>query len=235
MPPNLPNVKISKTNIIETIRMQGVTSLLLRCKSKDQLRQIQAQTITTGLIQKPQIASKLVASFALFSLPGTISIAHSIASRVEGLDTFTWNSIIRGYLNRNDAKEALLVYSHVRHKGLIVDSYTLQFAIKACGLISAVLEGKQIHAQKCKLGFSSEVIVQTALINLYSLLGEPIYAQKIFDETPQRDIVMWNSVLAAYAQHNFAYQALVYARAMVNHGLRLNEMSVVSVLSACLL
>uniref|UniRef100_A0A803NWK9 Pentatricopeptide repeat-containing protein n=1 Tax=Cannabis sativa TaxID=3483 RepID=A0A803NWK9_CANSA len=68
---------------------------------------------------------------------------------------------------------------------------------------------------------------------MYSLFGEVDFAQKVFDETPQRDIVMWNSVLAVYAQHNLAYQALVYARAMVNAGLRLNGVSVVSVLSAC--
>lgn len=234
MPPNPPYIRFSKTNIIDTIHvLQGITSLLPKCKNKEQLFQIHAQTITTGLIQQPPIASKLIASFASFSLPTTIANAHLIANRVEGLDTFTWNSIIRGYLARNNAKEALLVYFYVTSKGVKVDSYTLQLATKACGLISAVLEGKQIHAQKCKLGFSSEIIVQTALINMYGLFGEITYAQQLFDETPQRDLVMWNSVLAAYAHHNFGYQALVHACAMVNSGFRLNGVSVVSVLSAC--
>ncbi|PON93652.1 Tetratricopeptide-like helical domain containing protein [Trema orientale] len=246
MPPNpsYPYIIIPKKNTIETIQSRQtkpelshlqsiITSFLPKCKNKEHLRQILAQTITTGLVRNPPIASKLIASFASLSLPNTISIAHSIANGVKGLDTYTWNSIVRGYLDRNNAREALLVYSHVRSKGLKVDSYTLQFAIKASGLISAVFEGKQIHAQKCKLGFSSEVIVQTALINMYGLFGEVVYVQQVFDETPQRDVAMWNSVLAAYAQHNFAYHALVYARAMVDSGLRLNVVSIVSVLSAC--
>ncbi|KAF4368050.1 pentatricopeptide repeat-containing protein At1g08070, chloroplastic [Cannabis sativa] len=233
MPPNSPYLRIFSKNKLEVPHLQGIITHFSRCKNKQKLLQIHAQLITTGIIQNPPIASNLIASFASFSLPTTISIAHSIATRVEGLDTFTWNTIIRGYLDRSNGKQALLVYSHVRSIGLNVDSYSLQFVIKACGLISAVLQGKQIHAQKCKLGFSSEVIVQTALINMYSLFGEVDFAQKVFDETPQRDTVMWNSVLAVYAQHNMAYQALVYARAMVNAGLRLNGVSVVSVLSAC--
>ncbi|KAM6584357.1 hypothetical protein CsatB_011359 [Cannabis sativa] len=233
MPPNSPYLRIFSKNKLEVPHLQGIITHFSRCKNKQKLLQIHAQLITTGIIQNPPIASKLIASFASFSLPTTISIAHSIATTVEGLDTFTWNTIIRGYLDRSNGIQALLVYSHVRSIGLNVDSYSLQFVIKACGLISAVLQGKQIHAQKCKLGFSSEVIVQTALINMYSLFGEVDFAQKVFDETPQRDIVMWNSVLAVYAQHNLAYQALVYARAMVNAGLRLNGVSVVSVLSAC--
>ncbi|XP_062118588.1 pentatricopeptide repeat-containing protein At1g08070, chloroplastic-like [Humulus lupulus] len=243
MPPNSLYIRILSENIRETIHncqpklevshLQVITYLWPKCKNKQKLLQIQAQLITTGLIQNPPIASKLIASFASSSLPTTISIAHSIGTRVEGLDTFTWNTIIRGYLDRSNAKQALLVYSHVRSIGLNVDSYSLQFVIKACGLISAVLEGKQIHAQKCKLGFSSEVIVQTALMDMYNLFGELVFAQQVFDETPQRDTVMWNSVLALYAQHNLAHEALVYARAMAYSGLRLNGVSVVSVLSAC--
>ncbi|KAM1036022.1 hypothetical protein ACFX13_039826 [Malus domestica] len=35
-----------------------------------------------------------------------------------------------------------------------------------------VLEGKQLHNQVLKLGFGSEIIIQTALINMYGFFGE---------------------------------------------------------------
>ncbi|CAL9031238.1 unnamed protein product [Prunus brigantina] len=212
---------------------QDITSLLQKCKHRDQLHQIHARIITTGLVHNLPIASKLVSSFALIALPATNFTARLIADRVDGLDTYTWNTIIRGYLAGNHPKEALLVYSHVRRKGLEVDSYTLQFAIKACRLMPIVLEGKQLHNHILKLGFVSEIIIQTALLNMYGVFGELRYMQQVFDETPQRDLIMWNSIVAAYAQHNFPYKALAVASAMASDGLRLNGLSVVSLLSAC--
>ncbi|KAF3437750.1 hypothetical protein FNV43_RR20506 [Rhamnella rubrinervis] len=188
--------------------------------------------ITTGLIYNPPLASRLVVSFASFPHLSTVCLAHAIAKRVEGLDTYTWNNIIRGYLDGNHPKEAVLIYSHVRSKGG-VDSYTLQFAIKACVLMQAILEGKQMHGQCFKLGFASEIIVQTVLLSMYSLFGELACMQQVFDETPHRDLVMWNSILAAYAQNNFPYQTLAFTRAMVSSGVRLNGVSLVSVLSSC--
>ncbi|KAM0982619.1 hypothetical protein FF2_015276 [Malus domestica] len=210
-----------------------ITSLLQKCKHKDHLHQIHARIVTTGLVHKPSVASKLVASLASIPLPATNSAARSIADGVKGLDSYTWNTIIRGHLAGNQPKEALLVYSHVRGKGLEVDSYTLQFAIKACRLMPLVLEGKQLHNQILKLGFGSEIIIQTSLVNLYGFFGELECMQQVFDETPQRDLVMWNSVVAAYSQHNFPYMALAVASAMAREGLRLNGSSVVSLLSAC--
>ncbi|TQD92007.1 hypothetical protein C1H46_022411 [Malus baccata] len=96
-----------------------------------------------------------------------------------------------------------------------------------------VLEGKQLHNQILKLGFGSEIIIQTSLVNMYGFFGELECMQQVFDETPQRDLVMWNSVVAAYSQHNFPYMALAVASAMAREGLRLNGSSVVSLLSAC--
>ena len=68
----------------------------------------------------------------------------------------------------------------------------------ACGLASASFEGEEIHAQIFKLGFESEVITQTALAQMYEMFQNLEYAQRMFDETPQRDLVLWNLLLATY-------------------------------------
>ncbi|XP_060671022.1 pentatricopeptide repeat-containing protein At1g08070, chloroplastic-like [Ziziphus jujuba] len=57
--------------------------------------------------------------------------------------------------------------------------------------------------------------------------------QQVFDETLQRDPVMWNSVLTAYAQHNFSYQTLAFTRAMVSSGLRINGNALIDMYSKC--
>lgn len=187
--------------------------------------------ITTGLIQYPPSASKLVASFALSNFSGTTSTARSIAERVRGRNSYTWNTIIRGFLEENKPEDAFSVYSYVRKKALPVDSYTLMFVTKACGLITLIL-GEQVHAQICKMGFVFEIIIQTALLGMYALFGELSDMQQMFDEMPHRDIVTWNALIAAYAQHGSHFKVLELLRAMMNDSLGPNEKTVVSILSA---
>ncbi|KAJ0106701.1 hypothetical protein Patl1_17820 [Pistacia atlantica] len=228
-------VKPELTQLLQILatkhRLPNVASLLQKCKDKHQLKQVHAHMIATGLIQYPPAASKLVAAFALSTVFGTTSTARSIAERVRGLDSYTWNTIIRGYLEENKPKNAFLVYSCMRKKALQGDTYTLMFVTKACGLISLTL-GEQIHVQICKLGFESEIIIQTALLKVYALFGELSDMDQLFDEMPHRDMVTWSSLIAVYAQHNSHFKVLELLRAMVYNGLRPNESTAVSMLSA---
>ncbi|KAI3429941.1 uncharacterized protein J3R85_008432, partial [Psidium guajava] len=178
-------------------------------------------------------AGKLIASLSASSSSSATSAAHSIARRIEGLDSFTWNTVIRGYLERNDPQNAILVYSHLRGLNVAVDSYTVLFVIKACGVVPAIDQGKLMHAQIFKLGFVLEIIVQTALLNMYVVFDEIQSMRKVFDEMPLGDLVAWNSLIAAYSGKNYPKEALKVARAMVREHVSMNEVTAVSILSAC--
>ncbi|XP_042515270.1 pentatricopeptide repeat-containing protein At1g08070, chloroplastic-like [Macadamia integrifolia] len=206
---------------------------LQKYKDKNQLNQILAQTISTGLLHNPFNASKLVSTFALSPLPGTTCIARLIADRIDGLDSYTWNTVIRGYLQGESPKKAILIYAHVRRKGLKVDSYTVLYVIKACCQFSGDREGGQIHAQILKMGFSSELITRTGLLQMYGLFDEIESAQQVFDESLERDLVLWNALVAAYAHSDHPYKALSVTRAMINDNMRPNGPTVVSILSVC--
>ncbi|OVA14448.1 Pentatricopeptide repeat [Macleaya cordata] len=253
MPPQSRYVNLSSSHIIKTLSYQIKPNLsqlpptvptakypflnhllvLHKCKNNDQLNQIHAQMISTGLINNPLLSTKLVASFASNPLPGTTCVARSIADQIDGIDTYTWNTIIRGYLEGKNPKEAILVYAHMRKKGLKVDSYTLQFVTKACGLLPGVVEGEEIHGQILKMGFVSEIITVTSLLQMYGLFDNLKSARQVFEETPQRDIVLWNALVALYVQRDYTHMALLVSRSMVNENVRPNEVTAVSILMAC--
>ncbi|CAA6665143.1 unnamed protein product [Spirodela intermedia] len=107
----------------------------------------------------------------------------------------------------------------MRKEGVEADSHTVGFLVKGCSSMAGAREGQQAHCHVLKMGFSSEVIVQTALLRAYALLGELRHAQRVFDETPRRDLPMWNAILAAYAQQGYPEEAL--------------QVTAMSVLSAC--
>lgn len=69
--------------------------------------------IATGLIRQPPLASKLISAFASNPIPNATSTALAIAGSVWGLNAYTWYTVIRGYLDRTDQKNAVLEYSEL--------------------------------------------------------------------------------------------------------------------------
>lgn len=63
--------------------------------------------------------------------------------------------------------------------------------------------------------------------------GDVAFARELFDKMPQRDLIAWNAMIAGYAQSDKSREALDLFHLMQMEGVKVNDMSIVSVLSAC--
>lgn len=77
------------------------------------------------------------------------------------------------------------------------------------------------------------VVCQTAMVSACAKCGDVGLARDLFDEMPQRDHVAWNAMIAAYTQCGKSREALALFHMMQVDGVKVNEVSMVSVLSAC--
>ncbi|OVA13394.1 Pentatricopeptide repeat [Macleaya cordata] len=57
--------------------------------------------------------------------------------------------------------------------------------------------------------------------------------RELFDQMPERNVVSWNTVVAGYTQNGKASEALRLFRRMQSEGILPNEVTLVSILSAC--
>lgn len=67
------------------------------------------------------------------------------------------------------------------------------------------------HAQLIKLGLNTSPVFATRLINdysRYSVLNSVSQAHQLFEEVPNKDTVLWTSLIAAYTHSNYPYNAL---------------------------
>ncbi|KAK3021296.1 hypothetical protein RJ639_046867, partial [Escallonia herrerae] len=62
-----------------------------------------------------------------------------------------------------------------------------------------LLLGKRTHALIVTSGHAADRFLTNNLITVYSKCGSLPSARQLFDKTPTRDLVTWNSILAAYA------------------------------------
>ncbi|RZC57671.1 hypothetical protein C5167_004972 [Papaver somniferum] len=98
------------------------------------------------------------------------------------------------------ATKALLYYIDMLSYGSKPNNFTYPFLLKACSKLFAFEVGKVLHGHILKLGFDSDVYVQTSLLDLYGNCGDIVASRNVFDRMSERDVVAWNAMLVGYTR-----------------------------------
>ncbi|KAJ0763271.1 putative tetratricopeptide-like helical domain superfamily [Helianthus annuus] len=79
----------------------------------------------------------------------------------------------------------------------------------------------------------TDLVTQTAMLVACARLGDIAFARQLFDKMTDRDLIAWNAMIAGYVQCGELMKGLELFYMMETKGLKVNEGSMVSVLSAC--
>ncbi|KNA02663.1 hypothetical protein SOVF_216550 [Spinacia oleracea] len=205
-----------------------------QCSSMSELKQIQAQMTRKGLIFHVFPVSRIIA-FCAISNHGDMNYARLIFNQIPNPNVYIWNTMIRGYSRAKNPELGLSIFRKMVREEVEMDGRSFVFALKAFGLFSGFREGKSIHCRICKLGFDSSVLVQNGLLHFYSDGGFLGCARKVFDECPVKDVVTWTAMIDGYVQKSNPDEALNLFDLMVCGEIVPNEVTMITVLSACAL
>ena len=82
--------------------------------------------------------------------------------------------------------------------------------------------------------FEADIIVGTALLNMYGKCGALEDACRVFDNhLSLRDTIAWTIMISIYAQHGRAKESLSLFDKMRKEGVEPNEVTYISILNAC--
>lgn len=144
-------------------------------------------------------------------------------------DNYTFNFLVRTCAQILSPKTGLLVHGSVIKHGFDNDPHIqsgLIFMFAEMGLLGSCHKVFEQIPQP-------DLVCRTALISAFAKCGNVDFARKMFDEMPERDPISWNAMIAGYAQCGRSREALQLFHLMQVTGVKLNEVSMVSVLSAC--
>ncbi|OMO62495.1 hypothetical protein COLO4_33055 [Corchorus olitorius] len=178
---------------------QALVTNLDKCKSLPELKQIHALVVTFGLTHDDSISSKFLSSAAL-SERGNIDYAYRVFSRLSTPRVFIWNTIIRGYSNSKNPNKSISVFVEMLRAGVFPDYLTYPFLAKASARLLKPELGGAIHGHALKTGFELDKFINNSLIHMYASCRDIVYARRVFDEMPIRNIVSWNAMLDGYAK-----------------------------------
>lgn len=175
---------------------------------------------------------------------GRINEAKKLFEGMETISLVTWNAMIAGHAQmmeqaedslsaHSSGIEALNIFRKLNRSNMKPDLFTFSSVLTVCSALVALEQGEQLHAQTIKTGFLSDVVVGTALLNMYNKCGSIEKACKAFIEMSIRTMISWTSMITAFSQHGCSQQALQLFEDMRLTGVRPNKITFVAVLSAC--
>lgn len=205
-------------------------SSLLNCRNIFQIRQIHGQLVACGLLSNLVVANKLLYIYVQYK---AITDAHALFNRMGDRDSVSWSVMVGGFAKVGDYLNCFGTFSEFIQCGMQLDSYTLPFVIRACRDKKDLVMGRLIHDIVLKSGLQLDHFVCAALVDMYAKCRAIDDARHLFDQMPNRDLVIWTVMICAFAESGNANESLVLFDRMREEGVVPDNVAMVSVVNAC--
>ncbi|XP_057816241.2 pentatricopeptide repeat-containing protein At4g02750 [Cryptomeria japonica] len=154
----------------------------------------------------------------MYAKCGSIEKARELFDRMSQRDVISWNAMIAGYVQNGFVEKALETFKQMQLAGVKRNYATFASILPACAQKGALEHGMDIHRSITEGGFLSDVVVASALVDMYAKCGSIHKACQLFDKMPQKNVISWNAMIAGYAQNGFCEDALKIFELMKNYG-----------------
>ncbi|KAA8525627.1 hypothetical protein F0562_007491 [Nyssa sinensis] len=193
-------------------------------------RQIHAHVMKVGVDLDICVSGGLL---DIYIKCGDMVHACKVFQGIPAPDDVAWTAMISGCVENEDEDSALLIYNQMRQSGVPPDEYTFAILIKASSCLTALEQGRQIHANVIKSDCASDPFIGTSLIDMYAKCGNIEDSYRLFKRIDVRNITLWNAMLFGLAQHGYGGEALKLFKDMKFHGIEPDRVTFIGVLSAC--
>ncbi|CAH9113659.1 unnamed protein product [Cuscuta epithymum] len=210
------------------VNSEEIVTKLHSCTEFYTAKCFHALLIVLGEVQSVHAGTRLINVYARLR---NISLSRCSFDQIEKKNTYTWNSMISAYIHNGRLREALsCVYQMLSSHDARPDFYTFPPILKTC---HNVFDGMRIHCWVSKLGLEWDVFIAASLVHMYCRFGFCDGALMIFNDMPFRDMGCWNAVISGFCQNGNAEGALCILDKMRSVGIKMDGMTVASILPIC--
>lgn len=206
-------------------------------------RQLHAQIIRCHVHSDGFIINSLV---HMYSKCGETQIASLVLSNTfhnnimqnvnheDVMDVAAWSSMISGCVQNGRWDDAMEMFCKMVRGNLEMHMFILTSILSACASAGQLVFGQLIHSYAVKLGYRPDVHMSCALIDMYAKCGNLDNARLVFHQTRDRNVVLWTAMISCSALNGSGLEATQLFDSMIMEGIRPNEVTFISVLTACI-
>uniref|UniRef100_A0A166C0Z4 DYW domain-containing protein n=1 Tax=Daucus carota subsp. sativus TaxID=79200 RepID=A0A166C0Z4_DAUCS len=129
-----------------------------------------------------------------YSKCGSIEDVRKIFDRMEDRDIVSWTTLVNAYSQCSEWRESLAIFLQMREQGFAPNQFTYPVVLASCANLCFLEYGQQVHGLLHKSGFDTDSCVESALIDMYSMIwghaqhGSCAYALELFRKMEEMDI-----------------------------------------------
>ncbi|KAK4347446.1 hypothetical protein RND71_033785 [Anisodus tanguticus] len=169
----------------------------------------------------------------MYAKCGRLDLSQQVFRRMSGRDVVCWNSMITSCCQNAEPELAIHFFQQMGANGAKYDCVSISSALSACANLPALHYGKEIHGFIMKSELSSDLIVESALIDMYAKCGNLDVAWRVFELMAHKNEVSWNSIIAAYGNHGRLTDCLDLFHGMRKDGFLPDHVTFLAIISAC--
>ncbi|XP_072956097.1 pentatricopeptide repeat-containing protein At3g16610 [Typha angustifolia] len=150
-------------------------------------------------------------------------------------DVVAWNAMIAGFALYGIYEDTINFVLEMQREGKTPNPSTLVAMLPVVGQQKSLRQGKSIHGFSVRRCFDGkDVLLGTALLDMYAKCDHLSYACRIFDGMTVRNEVTWSALIGGYVLIDKMEEALeLFNQMMLEGSSTVSPTSVASVLRAC--
>ncbi|KAK1288476.1 Pentatricopeptide repeat-containing protein [Acorus calamus] len=193
-------------------------------------REIHAKVVRAGILGNVFVESSIL---DMYGKCGCLAHSRNVFDQMTYKNPISWCALLNGYCQNGQFESVLELFRDMEKRNH--DQYSFGTIIKACTGLSAVRQGQEVHCQYIRTGgCSKDVVIESALVDLYAKCGLVDLAYRVFVKIPSRNLITWNAMIHGFAQNGKGDEAHELFNEMVyKEGIRPDHISFVGVLFTC--
>ncbi|RWR88732.1 pentatricopeptide repeat-containing protein [Cinnamomum micranthum f. kanehirae] len=208
-------------------------SILRACSTSAALRrgeQVHAHVLKTQFDSNVFVVTGLVDMYAKCK---RISEARYLFERTPDKKSHVlWTAMVTGYSQNGDGLKAIECFRDMRREGVGSNQFTFPSVLTACAMISGWKFGMQLHGCIIRSGFSGNVFVESALIDMYAKCGDLNSGKEVLEGMKGEDVVSWNCLIVGSVRQGFEEEALSLFKKMHSRDMKFDDFTYPSVFNS---
>lgn len=164
---------------------------------------------------------------------GNLEHAVEVFEKMLERTVVSWTVMIALFAQNGLTEESLQLFHKMQEEGIMPNKVTYVSLLDTCANQAVLVEGRKMHLHILDNGFDLDVAVRNAMVSMYGKCGSLEDAWRTFDNMPEQDIISWNAMISAHAQHGQGVEALQLLCKMHQDRAMPNNITCVNILTAC--
>ncbi|CAI8604415.1 unnamed protein product [Vicia faba] len=208
-------------------------SALRSCSALGELdcgMQIHSYVVKLGLEMNPFLVTSLI-EFYTKSCCSSVEVCKLLSLVKNGGDVVSWTTMISSLVETGKWGGAFEIYVKMVEAGVYPNEFTYVKLLGAVSSFRGLVYGKMLHAQLIVFGAEMNLLLKTALVDMYSKCRGMEDVIKVSNLTPDYDVCLWTTIISGFNQNLQVREAVTAFLDMELSGIRPNNFTYSSLLN----